>query len=125
MQIYPSLLSAARIVGDADANGITVHVREDPRHFTEMDRAVLLTEQCLPVNLKMTSATPLPTCCPLIQKKREERSSERGLDAYFVCEILSPLAASLHGAAIRVSLFIAPDQRHVDVRRRPARCSCP
>lgn len=122
-EAYPSLLRAARIVGDAGANGITVHVREDRRHVTEMDLAELLAEQSLPVNLEMAPTAEMlaialhhrPHAVCLVPEKREERTTEGGLDAYSMREMLAPLVASLHDAAIRVSLFIEPDERQVDV----------
>ncbi|MBU2233011.1 MAG: pyridoxine 5'-phosphate synthase [Alphaproteobacteria bacterium] len=121
-EAYPSLLRAARIADDAGANGITVHVREDRRHVTEMDLAELLAEQSLPVNLEMAPTAEMlaialhhrPHAVCLVPEKREERTTEGGLDAYSMREMLTPLVARLREAAIRVSLFIEPDERQVD-----------
>nr|WP_286154324.1 pyridoxine 5'-phosphate synthase [Ochrobactrum vermis] len=119
---YPSLLRAARIVGATGANSITVHVREDRRHVTEMDLAELLAEQSLPLNLEMAPTAEMleialrhrPHAVCLVPEKREERTTEGGLDVSSLRETLSPLVARLQEAAIRVSVFIEPDERQVD-----------
>jgi len=113
----PSPLRAARMAADAGADGITAHLREDRRHIRDGDIARLKDEISLPLNLEMAATDEmvaialehLPHACCLVPEKREELTTEGGLDAAGQVAHLAPRIATLVGAGIRVSLFIDPD----------------
>lgn len=113
----PSPLRAARMAADAGADGITAHLREDRRHIRDGDIARLRDEISLPLNLEMAATDEmvaialehLPHACCLVPEKREELTTEGGLDAAGQVAHLAPRIATLVDAGIRVSLFIDPD----------------
>lgn len=119
---HPDPVRAALLAQDAGADGITAHLREDRRHITDVDILRLRAEINLPLNLEM-AATPemlgialkhKPHAVCLVPEKREERTTEGGLDAAGQQEILKPFVARLNDAGIRVSLFIAADPLQLD-----------
>lgn len=119
---HPDPLRAAKIAADAGADGITLHLLEDRRHIRDGDVEIIKREVALPLNLEMAAtaemlAIALKTCphavC-LVPEKREERTTEGGLDAARLGAALAPLVESLKSAGIRVSLFIEPDARQLD-----------
>jgi pyridoxine 5-phosphate synthase len=119
---HPDPLRAAEIAIAAGADGITAHLREDRRHIVDADVERLKARIDKPLNLEM-AATPemvaiacrlQPHAACLVPERREERTTEGGLDAAGARETLRPAIAALAGAGIRVSLFIAADPVQID-----------
>ncbi|MGE0023531.1 MAG: pyridoxine 5'-phosphate synthase [Hyphomicrobium sp.] len=119
---HPDPLRAAHLAVEAGADGITAHLREDRRHIADSDIARLKSELTRPLNLEM-AATPemvaialrhVPNACCLVPERREERTTEGGLDVVGQKAALVPVVAELKQAGIRVSLFIEPDQRAIE-----------
>lgn len=123
---YPSIVEAARICMAAGAHGITVHLREDRRHIRDDDVRALRATSGLPLNLEMANAPDVvavalevrPDEACLVPERREERTTEGGLDAVGEAPRLAPLIARLSAAGIRVSLFIEPDPAQVAAAAR-------
>jgi pyridoxine 5-phosphate synthase len=119
---YPDPVKAALIAAEAGADGITAHLREDRRHITDADIARLSAELTVPLNLEMAATEEMlaialkhrPHAACIVPEKREERTTEGGLDAAGQREWLSPMIAKLGEAGIRVSLFIEPDPRQIE-----------
>ena len=123
---HPDPLRAAHLAVAAGADGITAHLREDRRHISDEDIARLKTELTRPLNLEM-AATPemleialrhRPNACCLVPERREERTTEGGLDVAGAGEGLRTVVARLRDAGIRVSLFIEPDARAIEASAR-------
>jgi len=119
---HPDPLRAAHLAVEAGADGITAHLREDRRHISDSDIARLKSELTRPLNLEM-AATPemvaialrhVPNACCLVPERREERTTEGGLDVVGQRTTLTPVVADLKSAGIRVSLFIEPDPRAIE-----------
>jgi pyridoxine 5-phosphate synthase len=118
---HPDPVRAAVIAAGAGADGITLHVREDRRHVREDDLARLAKAVALPINLEMActeemlaialAARPHAAC--LVPERREERTTEGGLDAVGGHNVIAPFVRALAGAGIRVSLFIDPDPAQI------------
>ncbi len=115
---HPDPLRGARIAARARADGITAHLREDRRHIVDDDIARLMTEIDLPLNLEM-AATPemiaiacrhRPHACCLVPERRQELTTEGGLDVAAARDQIGQAVARLSGAGIRVALFIDPDE---------------
>jgi pyridoxine 5-phosphate synthase len=123
---HPDPMRAVRIVEAAGGDGITVHLREDRRHIRDADLDVLMAETALPVNLEMAATEEMvaialrhrPHAACIVPERREERTTEGGLDAAGQHNHLAPLVAQLLDAGIRVSLFIEPDPRQIDAALR-------
>ena len=119
---HPDPVKAARIAAAAGADGITAHLREDRRHIPDADIAALARDIDLPLNLEMASTDEMleialrhrPHAACIVPERREERTTEGGLDAAGQHNSLSPLVRALGGARIRVSLFIEPDPLQLD-----------
>jgi pyridoxine 5-phosphate synthase len=118
----PDPLRAAAIAAAAGANGITAHLREDRRHIIDADIEGLMRELKIPLNFEM-AATPemvgiavehRPHAACIVPEKREERTTEGGLDAAGQHNHLKPMVARLRDAGIRVSLFIEADPRQLE-----------
>ena len=118
----PDPLRAARLAQAAGADGITAHLREDRRHIVDDDIEGLMRELKVPLNFEM-AATPemvgialrhRPHAACIVPEKREERTTEGGLDAAGQHNHLKPLVARLRDAGIRVSLFIEADPRQLE-----------
>ena len=125
---HPEPLRAAKIACAAGADGITAHLREDRRHITDADIEKLRHEIDRPLNLEM-AATPemldialrhRPHAVCLVPERREERTTEGGLDVVSGHNHLAPYVARLLDHGIRVSLFIAPDLAQLEMARRIA-----
>ena len=125
---HPDPVRAAHAAARAGADGITAHLREDRRHITDRDLDRLMAEIDLPLNLEM-AATPemlaialahRPHAACIVPEKREERTTEGGLDAAGQFATLQPFVDQLTAAGIRVSLFIEPSERQVDAALRLA-----
>ena len=124
--LHPDPLRAVRIVEAAGGDGITVHLREDRRHIRDEDLTALMAGTDLPINLEMAATEEMveialrhkPHAACIVPEKREERTTEGGLDAAGLHNTLAPLVARLNDAGIRVSLFIEPDPRQIDAAMR-------
>jgi len=119
---YPDPIRAAEMAIAAGADGITAHLREDRRHIRDDDIARLKQQITKPLNFEM-AATPemvdiaiktRPHAVCLVPERREERTTEGGLDANGQRRQLAPVVAALSSAGIRVSLFIAPEQAQIE-----------
>ena len=119
--LHPDPLRAARIAHAAGADGITAHLREDRRHIMDEDIAHLMTGIALPLNLEMAATEEMveialrhrPHAACIVPERREEVTTEGGLDAHGQHNRLKPLVTRLREAGIRVSLFIEPDPRQI------------
>jgi pyridoxine 5-phosphate synthase len=119
---HPDPMRAVRIVQAAGGDGITVHLREDRRHIRDSDLDVIMAEAQLPVNLEMAATEEMlaialrhkPHAACIVPERREERTTEGGLDAAGQHNHLAPIIARLLDAGIRVSLFIEPDNRQIE-----------
>ena len=125
---HPDPLRAAQAAERAGADGITAHLREDRRHITDADLDRLMGGIGLPLNLEI-AATPemlrialahRPHAACIVPEKREERTTEGGLDAAGQFDALRPFVEQLTAAGIRVSLFIEPSERQIDAALRLA-----
>jgi len=120
---HPDPLLAARLAAEAGADGITAHLREDRRHIIDSDIERLRHEIALPLNLEMAATEEMlaialkhrPHAVCLVPEKREERTTEGGLDISAHRAHLEPIIRRLGDAGIRVSLFIEADLRQLDV----------
>lgn len=123
---YPDPVRAALVAAAAGADGITAHLREDRRHITDDDIARLSDQLTIPLNLEMAATEEMlaialrhrPHAACIVPEKREELTTEGGLDAAGQYDRLAPLVAALRDAGIRVSLFIEPDARQIDAAIR-------
>jgi pyridoxine 5-phosphate synthase len=123
---HPDPVRAAHIAADAGADGITAHLREDRRHITDEDIDRLMAEIALPLNLEMAATEEMlahalrhkPHAACIVPERREERTTEGGLDADGHRAALEPMVARLADCGIRVSLFIEPSPRQVEAAIR-------
>jgi len=123
---YPDPVRAALLAAEAGADGITAHLREDRRHITDDDIARLSAELTIPLNFEMAATDEMrgialkhrPHAACIVPEKREERTTEGGLDAAGQFAHLAPLVADLTAAGIRVSLFIEPSAAQIDAAVR-------
>ena len=119
---YPDPVRAALLAAEAGADGITAHLREDRRHITDHDIARLSAELPIPLNLEMAATGEMlaialrhrPHAACIVPEKREERTTEGGLDAAGQHNHLAPMVRALGEANVRVSLFIEPDPRQIE-----------
>lgn len=117
----PSVLEAARICMNAGANGITTHLREDRRHIIDYDVFAIKNEIDCPLNLEMAATYEmkkialdlLPAACCIVPEKRQEVTTEGGLDVFGQKEMLKEFIKPLLEAGIKVSLFIEPSREQV------------
>src|SRR5262245_64018478 len=118
---HPDPVQAAQIAIDAGADSITAHLREDRRHIVDDDIARLKAEIAKPLNLEMAATEEMvgiavkvrPHAACLVPERREERTTEGGLDVAGQHDALAPVVARLKDAGIRVSLFIAAEPRQI------------
>ena len=121
----PDPVRAAILAQGAGADGITAHLREDRRHISDDDIARLSKGLKIPLNLEMAATDEmaaialnhLPNAVCIVPEKREERTTEGGIDAAGQHNRLKPIVAALGAARIRVSMFIEPDRRQLDASR--------
>jgi pyridoxine 5-phosphate synthase len=121
----PDPVRAARLAADAGADGITAHLREYRRHISDADIERLAREIDLPLNLEMAATDEMlaialkhrPHAACIVPEKREERTTEGGIDAAGQHNRLAPLVRQLGTARVRVSLFIEPDPRQLDAAK--------
>jgi pyridoxine 5-phosphate synthase len=122
---YPDPVRAARLAEAAGADGITAHLREDRRHISDADIERLSRELTIPLNLEMAATDEMhiialnakPHAACIVPEKREEITTEGGLDAARQHNHLSPIVRSLGAAGIRVSLFIEPIKEQLDAAK--------
>ena len=123
---YPDPVAAARLCEDAGADGITAHLREDRRHIQDADIEALAAGARTPFNLEMAATDPMTTLAvrlkphqvTLVPERREEVTTEGGLDCLRDPQRLADVIGRLHDAGIRTSLFIDPDRAQVDASAR-------
>ncbi len=125
---HPDPVRAAQLAIAAGADGITAHLREDRRHIRDDDMARLKAEIAKPLNFEMAATDEMvaialktqPNAVCLVPERRQELTTEGGLDVVGQHNMLAPVIARLVGAGIRVSLFIAavPDQIEMAARLR-------
>jgi pyridoxine 5-phosphate synthase len=124
--LHPDPMRAVQVVEAAGGDGITVHLREDRRHIRDTDLDALMAAITLPVNLEMAATDEMveialrhkPHAACIVPERREERTTEGGLDAAGQHNHLAPLVSRLVDAGIRVSLFIEPDPRQIEAAMR-------
>ncbi len=123
---HPDPVRAAEIVARVGGDGITAHLREDRRHIRDDDLARIQAATDLPLNLEMAATDEMveialrhrPHAACIVPERREERTTEGGLDAAGQHNRLAPIVARLSDAGIRVSLFIAPEERQIEAALR-------
>ena len=120
--LEPDTVRAAIIAQSSGADGITVHLREDRRHIQDKDIYSIKSAISIPLNLEMACKDEIvrialdlkPRMCTLVPEKRQELTTEGGLDAGALHEVLSPTVKALSGSGIEVSLFIEPEKSQID-----------
>jgi pyridoxine 5-phosphate synthase len=120
--VRPDPVRAAQDAIAAGADGITAHLREDRRHIRDDDIARLKAELAAPLNMEMAATDEMvtiavrtrPHAVCLVPERRQELTTEGGLDAAGQRQALAPAVAALGAAGIRVSLFIAADPRQIE-----------
>jgi pyridoxine 5-phosphate synthase len=123
---YPDPLRAAQIAIAAGADGITAHLREDRRHIRDDDMARLKAEIGKPLNFEMAATEEMvaialktqPHAVCLVPERRQELTTEGGLDVVGQHNVLAPVIAKLVAAGIRVSLFIAAAPNQIEMAAR-------
>ncbi|HEX5182811.1 MAG TPA: pyridoxine 5'-phosphate synthase [Allosphingosinicella sp.] len=123
---HPDPVKAALLAAEAGADGITAHLREDRRHIRDEDISELRARLSIPLNLEMAATEEMleialrhqPHAACIVPERREERTTEGGLDAAGQDNHLHPFVARLGAAGIRVSLFIEPDPRQIEAAIR-------
>ena len=124
--VYPDPLRAAKLSEEAGADGITAHLREDRRHISDADIDGLMEVLTVPLNFEM-AATPemqaialrhKPHAVCIVPEKREERTTEGGLEVAREENRIAHFIAPLRDAGCRVSIFIAADQRQIEAAHR-------
>jgi pyridoxine 5-phosphate synthase len=119
----PDPVRAALAAIEAGADGITAHLREDRRHIRDEDMTRLKAEISKPLNFEMAATADMlrlslatrPHAVCLVPERREELTTEGGLDVVGQHNALAPFIAQLNEAGIRVSLFIAADPRQIEM----------
>lgn len=119
---YPDLLEAVKEIEQTAAEAITIHLREDRRHIQDVDVPAILNYTSRRVNLELAATPEMvniacnaePSDCCIVPEKREELTTEGGLDVIGQSERIREATAQLNEAGIRVSLFIEPDVQHID-----------
>ena len=122
---HPDPVHAAHLAAKADADGITAHLREDRRHISDVDIDRLIREVDLPLNLEMAATEEMreiaihhrPHAVCVVPEKRQELTTEGGLDAAGGRTHLEAYVGPLSDAGCRVALFIDPDPRQLDAAR--------
>ena len=123
---YPDPIRAAKLAEEAGADGITAHLREDRRHITDRDIEALTEALSVPLNFEMAATDEMqaialrhrPHAVCIVPEKREERTTEGGLEVAQDENRLAHFIAPLRDAGCRVSIFIAADQRQIVAANR-------
>jgi pyridoxine 5-phosphate synthase len=122
----PDPVRAARLAQQAGADGITLHLREDRRHIVDADLPAVMSAVSLPINLELAATAEMqrialahkPHAVCIVPERREERTTEGGLEVAGGDNRLRDFIAPLREAGSRVSLFIAPDEAQVEAAAR-------
>ncbi len=122
---HPDPVRAAKLAAQAGADGITAHLREDRRHISDADIDRLTREIDLPLNLEMAATEEMlaialrhrPHAACIVPEKREERTTEGGIDAVGQFEKLMPVVRALGDNGTRVSLFIEANRHQLDAAK--------
>ena len=123
---YPDPLRAARLAEEAGADGITAHLREDRRHISDADIEGLMDVLSVPLNFEMAATDEMqkialrhkPHAVCIVPEKREERTTEGGLEVAREENRLAHFIAPLADAGCRVSIFIAAEKRQIEAAHR-------
>lgn len=123
---YPDLLSMTELAREGGASQITIHLREDRRHIQDADVVRLCKKSKLPINLEMAVSQEMlkiainnkPAWVCFVPEKREELTTEGGLDIVRVFEKIKSMTAQLKKAGIKVSYFIEPNPVQVEASAR-------
>ena len=123
---YPDPLRAAKLAEEAGADGITAHLREDRRHISDADIEGLMQVLSVPLNFEMAATEEMqrialrhkPHAVCIVPEKREERTTEGGLEVACEENRLAGYIAPLREAGCRVSIFIAADARQIEAAHR-------
>ncbi|CUI00413.1 pyridoxine 5'-phosphate synthase [Leisingera aquaemixtae] len=123
---YPDPVRAAKLAEEAGADGITAHLREDRRHITDADIDGLMEALSVPLNFEMAATEEMqkialrhkPHAVCIVPEKREERTTEGGLEVAREENRLAHYIAPLRAAGCRVSIFIAADRKQIEAAHR-------
>lgn len=123
---YPDPVRAAKLAEKAGADGITAHLREDRRHITDSDIDGLMEALTVPLNFEMAATDEMqaialrhkPHAVCVVPEKREEKTTEGGLEVAREENKLAHFIAPIREAGCRVSLFVAADKRQIDAAHR-------
>ncbi|MEY8799630.1 pyridoxine 5'-phosphate synthase [Leisingera sp. XS_AS12] len=123
---YPDPIRAAKLAEEAGADGITAHLREDRRHITDADIDGLMEALSVPLNFEMAATDEMqkialrhkPHAVCIVPEKREERTTEGGLEVAREENRLAHFIAPLRDAGCRVSIFIAADKKQIEAAHR-------
>jgi len=123
---YPDPLRAAKLAEEAGADGITAHLREDRRHISDADIDGLMEVLSVPLNFEMAATDEMqrialrhkPHAVCIVPEKREERTTEGGLEVAREENKLAHFIAPLRDAGCRVSIFIAADRKQIEAASR-------
>ncbi|MBA84856.1 pyridoxine 5'-phosphate synthase [Thalassobius sp. S69A] len=123
---YPDPLRAAKLAEQAGADGITAHLREDRRHISDADIDGLMEVLSVPLNFEMAATDEMqkialrhkPHAVCVVPEKREERTTEGGLEVAREENRLAHFIAPLREAGCRVSIFIAADRKQIEAAAR-------
>ena len=123
---YPDPIRAAKLAEDAGVDGITAHLREDRRHIMDADIEGLMQALTVPLNFEMAATKEMqeialrhkPHAVCIVPEKREERTTEGGLEVAREENKLAHFIAPLRDAGCRISIFIAADQRQIEAAHR-------
>jgi pyridoxine 5-phosphate synthase len=123
---HPDPLRAAKLAVEAGADNITAHLREDRRHIRDDDIARLTAAALAPLNLEMALTPEMlaialktrPHACCLVPERRQELTTEGGLDVAGQVGTLTPFVAELKRASIQVSLFVDPEPEQIEASRK-------
>ncbi len=123
---YPDPVRAALLAEKAGADGVTAHLREDRRHIADRDIEALMETLSVPLNFEMAATEEMqaialrhvPHAVCIVPEKREERTTEGGLDVAREENKLAHYLAPLRDAGCRVSIFIAADPRQIEAAAR-------
>lgn len=123
--VHPDPIRAALLAEEAGADGITVHLREDRRHIIDRDLERLNEALSIPINMECAATEEMlaialkvrPHACCIVPERREELTTEGGLDVIGKKMHLLPMISRLRAANIRVSLFVDPDNMQLEAAR--------
>lgn len=125
-ETFPDPVSAARLAAECGVDGITAHLREDRRHIRDEDLARLKQEISLPLNMEMAATAEMqkialtigPNAVCLVPEKRNEITTEGGLNVVGQAEALSSFIQPLRANGSRISLFVDPDEEQISAAQK-------